>query len=142
MKIAISANGRELNATVDPRFGRCQQFLIVDTDTTQYDVLDNPNIAASGGAGIQTAQLLASKDVQAVITGNCGPNAFMTLEAAGIQVFIGATGSIQDSVEQYKQGKLQSASQANVAGHFGDQQRGMGQGQGQGRGRGRGRGRQ
>jgi predicted Fe-Mo cluster-binding NifX family protein len=109
---------------------------MIDTDTLQYDVLDNPNIAASGGAGIQTAQLLASQDIQAVITGNCGPNAFMTLEAADIQVFVGASGSIQTVVEQYKQGQLQAASQANVAGHFGDQ-RGIGQGRGGGMGRGR-----
>ncbi len=137
MKVAVSANGREIDTPVDPRFGRCQQFLIVDTDTMQYEVLDNPNITASGGAGIQTAQFLASQNIQAVITGNCGPNAFMTLEAVDIiEVFVGASGSIQDAVEQYKNGQLQAASQANVAGHFGDQ-RGMGPGQGRGMGRGR-----
>ena len=134
MKIAVSANGTDLNAAVDPRFGRCRQFLTIDTDTLDYEVLENKNMTASGGAGIQTAQLLASQEIQAVITGNCGPNAFMTLEAAGIPVFVGASGSIQSAVEQYKQGKLQAASQANVGGHFGDQS-GIGQGRGMGKGR-------
>lgn len=120
MKVAVSANGHDLSAHVDPRFGRCKQFLTIDTDTLQYEVLENSNTSASGGAGIQTAQLLASQNIQAVITGNCGPNAFKTLEAADIQVFVGASGTIQDAVEQYTQGKLQAASQANVAGHFGD----------------------
>ncbi len=141
MKVAVSANGRDFNAAVEPRFGRCQQFVIIDTESMQCEILDNPNVVASGGAGIQTAQLLASKDVQAIITGNCGPNAFMTLEAAGIQVFIGATGTVQDSVEQYKHGQLQSASQANVSGHFGDNRTpGQGRGRGMGSGMGRGRG--
>jgi len=139
MKIAVSASGREINSPVEPRFGRCQQFLIIDPESMEYEVLDNPNMAASGGAGIQTAQLLASHSVQAVITGNCGPNAFMTLEAAEIQVFTGASGSIQEAVERYNKKQLQAASQANVAGHFGDHHGG---GAGQGRGMGRGHGRE
>ncbi len=139
MKIAVSASGREINSPIEPRFGRCQQFLIIDPESMEYEVLDNPNMAASGGAGIQTAQLLASHSVQAVITGNCGPNAFMTLEAAEIQVFTGASGSIQEAVERYNNKQLQAASQANVAGHFGDHHGG---GAGQGRGMGRGHGRE
>ena len=81
-----------MNALVDPRLERAWQFLLVDTESMEFDVLDNPNVGAMGGAGIQTAQLLASNGVQAVITGNCGPNAFTTLNAAGIQVYIGASG--------------------------------------------------
>jgi predicted Fe-Mo cluster-binding NifX family protein len=142
MKVAVSASGKDLNATVDPRFGRCLQFMIVETETMQFEVLENPNIAAAGGVGIQSAQLLANKDVQVVLTGNCGPNAFATLQAAGIEVFIGVSGTLQAAIEQYKNGQLQAAAQPNVAGHFGDRQ-GMGRGGGMGRdgGRGRGKGR-
>ena len=141
MKVAVSAQGNDLNALVDPRLGRAQQFLLVDTESMEFEPLDNPNIGAMGGAGIQTAQLLASNGVQAVITGNCGPNAFTTLNAAGIQVYIGASGTVQQALERYKQGQLQLASQPNVGGHFGDP-RGAGKGGGMGRGRGQGRGRQ
>jgi predicted Fe-Mo cluster-binding NifX family protein len=119
MKVAISAQGNDLNATVDPRMGRAQQFLIVDTESLAYEALDNPNVGAAGGAGIQTAQFLASKGVQAVITGNCGPNAFATFQAARIQVYIGASGTIHHALEQYKKGQLQLATQPNVSGHFG-----------------------
>ena len=132
MKVAVSASGKDLEAAVEPRFGRCLQFIIVDTETMQFEVLENPNVAAAGGVVIQSAQLLANKDVQVVLTGNCGPNAFATLQAAGIEVFTGVSGTIQTAIEQYKNGQLQAASQPNVAGHFGDS-RGMGHGAGWGR---------
>jgi predicted Fe-Mo cluster-binding NifX family protein len=138
MKIAISAQGKDMNAPVDPRMGRAQQFLLIDTESMDYEVLENPNIGASGGAGIQTAQLLVSKGIEAVITGNCGPNAFTTLQAAGVKVYTGASGTIQQALEQYKHDQLQLANQPNVGGHFGDP--GFGRGQGRGRGMGRGRG--
>ena len=140
MKVAISAQGKDMNAAVDPRMGRCQQFIIVDTDSMEFKVLDNPNVGAMGGAGIQTAQLLASKDIQAVITGNCGPNAFATLHAAGVEVYIGASGTVQQALEQYKNGQLRAATRPNVGGHFGaGGRRGMGMGAGRGGGMGRGR---
>ena len=140
MKIALSAQGNDLNAAVDPRFGRCAQFILVDPETMQFEVLDNPNLAAAGGVGIQSAQLLANKDVQVVLTGNCGPNAFATLQAAGIEVFIGVSGTIQTAIDQYKSGQLQASNQPNVGGHFGDPQ-GMGRGSGMGRGGDRSQGR-
>jgi predicted Fe-Mo cluster-binding NifX family protein len=92
------------------------------------------------GAGIQTAQLLASQDIQAVITENCGPNAFATFKAADIDVYIGASGTVQHALEQYKNGQLRVANQPNVAGHFGTgggRDRGIGAGRGGGMGRGR-----
>jgi predicted Fe-Mo cluster-binding NifX family protein len=142
MKVAVSAQGKDMNAPIDPRMGRAQQFLIIDMESMAYEVLDNPNVGAMGGAGIQTAQLLASNGVQAVITGNCGPNAFTTLHTAGIQIYIGASGTIQQVLEQYKNGQLQLANQANVGGHFGDPRGTGGRGRGRGSGRGQGPGRQ
>jgi predicted Fe-Mo cluster-binding NifX family protein len=140
MKIALSAQGNDLHAAVDPRFGRCAHFILVDPETMQFEVLDNPNLAAAGGVGIQSAQFLANKDVHVVLTGNCGPNAFATLQAAGIDVVIGVSGTIQTAIDQYKSGQLQATSQPNVGGHFGNRQ-GMGRGSGMGRGGGRGQGR-
>ena len=115
MKVAVSAMGKDLNAAVDPRFGRCQQFVIVDTETMQFEVLENPNVTASGGAGIQTAQWLSGQGVQAVLSGNCGPNAFATLQAADIQVFVGVTGTVRTAIEQYKTGQLQASLFETVA---------------------------
>ena len=80
MKICITSEGNTLGSKVDCRFGRCQYFIIVDTETFEFEVIKNPNLESMGGAGIQSAQLVASKRVKAVLTGNVGPNAFQTLQ--------------------------------------------------------------
>ena len=127
MKIAVSSTGTDLNAQVDPRFGRCQYFIVVDLDTLEFEVLENSGAMSGGGAGIATGQFIAGKGVGAILTGNCGPNAFNVLEAAGIKVMTGVSGTVQDAVERYKSGKYQASSQANVAPHSG-----MGRGGGMG----------
>jgi predicted Fe-Mo cluster-binding NifX family protein len=133
--IAISATAPDLDAEVDPRFGRCQYFIIVDPDTMQFEAVDNSSAMASGGAGISAGQMIAGKGVQAVLTGNCGPNAYQVLSAAGIQVITGVSGKVKDAIQAYKSGQSQASSQPNVAAHFG-----MGGGGGRGMGRGRGMG--
>ena len=127
MKIAISSQGTDLSAQVDPRFGRCQYFIVVDPETMQFEALENTNMMSGGGAGISSAQMMADKEVQAVLTGNCGPNAYETLSAAGIQIITGVSGTVQDAVNGYKAGQFQATSQATVEAHFG---MGMGGGTG------------
>ena len=143
MRIAISATGPTLDADVDSRFGRCQYFIIVDLETTEFEAVENSSAMASGGAGISTAQMIASKGIQAVLTGNCGPNAYQVLSAAGIQIISGVSGKVKDAIQGYKSGQFQSSSQPNVADHFGvgdDTGRGGGMGMGRGMGRGMGMG--
>ena len=137
MRIAISATGTDLAAQVDPRFGRCQYFIIVDLETMQFEALENTNMMAGGGAGIATAQMIANKGVQVVLTGNCGPNAYQTLSAAGVQVISGVSGTVQEAIEGFKAGQFQATSQPSVGAHFG---MGMGPGMGVGGGMGMGRG--
>jgi predicted Fe-Mo cluster-binding NifX family protein len=139
MKIAVSAAAPSLDAEVDPRFGRCQYFIIVDAETMEFETLDNSNAMASGGAGISTAQMIAEKGVEVVLTGNCGPNAYQTLSAAEIKVVTGVGGKIKDAVEAYKAGKLQANPQPSVSSHYG-MGAGMGMGRSMGRGMGRGMG--
>lgn len=119
MRIAISATGTSLDAEVDPRFGRCRHFVVADTETMEFEALENTSQAASGGAGIASAQVVAGKDVKAVLTGNCGPNAYQTLEAAGIQVITGVSGTVRDAIEGYKAGRFEAASGPTVAAHHG-----------------------
>ena len=119
MKIAVTAKGKTIDGQVDPRFGRCPYFLIVETETMDVEPIDNPNLSAGGGAGIQSAQLMAEHDVKVVLTGNCGPNAYRTLNAADIEVIVGAGGSVRQAVEQFKSGTLNSAQKPNVDSHFG-----------------------
>ena len=136
MRIAISATGLDLDAEVDPRFGRCQYFIIVDPETMQFEAIENSSAMASGGAGISAAQMITGKGVEAVLTGNCGPNAYQVLSAAGIKVITGVAGKVEDAIEGYKSGKYQPSSQPNVAPNFGA---GLGRGGGRGMGRRMGR---
>ena len=128
MRIAISAIQPSLDGDVDPRFGRCQHFIIVDPETMEFEALENPNVGAMG-AGIATAQFVTSKGVEAIITGSLGPNAFQVLAAAGIEMFTGITGKIRDALQAYNSGKLRATQQATVGPYFG-MGRGMGRGPG------------
>jgi len=119
MKLAVTAKGTTLESQVDPRFGRCAAFIIVETDDMSFEAVDNSSAAAGGGAGIQAAQQIAEKGAEILLTGNCGPNAFKTLEAAGIKVAIGVSGSIKEAVEQYKNGVTELTGGANVKSHNG-----------------------
>ena len=160
MKIAVTAAGATLEATLDPRFGRCPYFLIVETDDLSFEAVANPNVSRDSGAGIQAARLVADKGARLVVTGNCGPNAYQTLSAAGLGVIMGCSGTVGDVVDNFKAGRYSAAGQPNVASHFGVEPSldvsdspspglqpppgftpGMGMGRGQGAGIGRGRGR-
>ncbi|MEW6359568.1 MAG: NifB/NifX family molybdenum-iron cluster-binding protein [Planctomycetota bacterium] len=119
MKIAVTATGPTLEAAVDPRFGRCQFFVIVETDDMSIEAVRNENVMAGGGAGIQSAKLVAEKGAQIVLTGNCGPNAFSALQAADIPVCVGVGGTVKEAVEAYQTGQIAPTGNANVQSHFG-----------------------
>jgi predicted Fe-Mo cluster-binding NifX family protein len=119
MKIVISANGPDLEAQVDPRFGRAPYFILIDPDTLEFEAVTNrQNLQAAQGAGIQAAALVARHRPQAVITGHCGPKAYHTLVAAGIPVVLGVEGSVRQAVQQYQQGRLKPAQGPNVESHW------------------------
>lgn len=119
MKVAVTSQGPDLAGEVDPRFGRAKFFVVVDTDTGEFTTHDNTqNLNAVQGAGIQAAQNVVSLGVDAVITGNVGPKAFTALQAGDVKPYIGATGSVGEAVEQFKDGRLECVSKPNVEGHW------------------------
>ena len=145
MKIAVSSSGKDLDSQIDPRFGRCAYFIIAETDDMSFEAFDNESIALGGGAGIQSAQFIASRGAVVVMTGNCGPNAVQTLSAANVRIFVGQSGTVRESIEKYVRGDIKSTSKPNVADHYGmgggaGMGRGMGRGMGMGKGMGGGRG--
>jgi predicted Fe-Mo cluster-binding NifX family protein len=119
MRICITAEGKTLDAQVDPRFGRCQNFIFFDTDTGSFEVQENMNAQFQGGAGIQSAQLVSLKGAKAVLTGNVGPNAFETLSKAGIAIYTDVSGTIQEAIAAYKSGKLKIILNPSVDSKFG-----------------------
>ena len=142
MKIAVSATSGSLDAQIDPRFGRCQYFVITDTETMNYEALQNTGRGSPHGAGIQAGQTIADQGVQAILTGSVGPNAFQVLSSAGIQVITGVSGTVREAVEKFKSGQLRETTTPTSPMHFGaGRGGGLGRGRGGGRGGGRGAGR-
>lgn len=128
MKIAVSSTGDTVDSQIDPRFGRCGTFLIVDTETMSAEPVMNDSLSAAHGAGIGVAQKVASLGVKVVITGHVGPNAHMALSGAGVEIYTVQEGTVKEAVELLKKGELAKVGSPTVGGHFG-----------QGRGRGRSR---
>jgi len=118
-KVAVTCSGHSLDAEVDPRFGRCPAILIVETDQSTFDVVDNTGSTQSGGAGIETARLVAERGVRAVLTGSCGPNAHRTLTAAGIEVYTGCRGTVTEALADLAAGRLERAQAPNAESHSG-----------------------
>ena len=147
MKIAISSMGRDLSSMLDVRFGRCSYFIIYDTEGGQVKVIENSGQMSSGGAGTAAAQLILDEDVEAVITGSMGPNAFSLFKNSDIKVYRSGSIEMEKAVELFKEGKLEEQTKAgpshkgmNVGlGQGGSQ--GMGQSQGRSQGLGQGQGR-
>lgn len=121
MIIAVAAMEKNLMAHVDPRFGRCQYFIIIDPKSMDFETIQNESGSAmggAGGAGIQAAQNLVNEKVNVVITGNIGPNAFQILSKAGIRI-ISASGTVKNVIKQFKKGELKETREPNVINHFG-----------------------
>jgi predicted Fe-Mo cluster-binding NifX family protein len=131
MKIVVTANGMDLDAPASPVFGRCPTYIFVDTETMEFEAVDNPAMSAPGGAGIQAAQFVIAQGAQAVLTGNVGPNAFNVFQAANVPIYLLTGGTVKEAIEAYKAGQLQSTADANVQAHAG---MGMGRGMGMGQG--------
>jgi predicted Fe-Mo cluster-binding NifX family protein len=134
MKIAISATQPNLEGEVEPRFGRCRYFIIVDPETSEFEALENPNVESPSGAGVATGQFVASQGVREVLTGSLGPNAQKILAAAGIKTYTGVSGKIHDILEAYKKGQLRPATESDIGQGRCGGGRGMGRRMGPGAG--------
>lgn len=128
MQVAVSSTGQDLSDPVSPIFGRCPYYLVVDSETLAFEALPNPAVSAAGGAGVQAAQLVVEQDVEVILTGNVGPNAFRVLQAAGVKVYRVADGTVRETVEAFRSGELMPLSEATNSGHFGTRGRGRGRG--------------
>jgi predicted Fe-Mo cluster-binding NifX family protein len=123
MKLAISISNNSLNAAFDPRFGRAAAFCIVDTETGEWESFENPALSASGGAGVQASQFVAEHGAQAVASGAFGPNAFDTLAAAEVEMYLAPGNEVRTAakvLEMFKAGQLTKANAATHEGHHGD----------------------
>jgi predicted Fe-Mo cluster-binding NifX family protein len=116
MKICVTAQGEDLAAAVDPRFGRARFFVIYDDEAETFEAIDNTqNMNAAGGAGVQSATAIAETGCGCVVSGHIGPKAMSVLQAASMKVFIGAEGTVSQALEALARGDLKQVSEADVA---------------------------
>ena len=99
MRVAIPTRGEDLSAEVEQRFGRCPRFLVVDSETMAFSLVDNTAATMGGGAGLVAAQLVIDQGVEAVIAGEVGPKAYDVLERANVKVYARVTGNVRDAIE-------------------------------------------
>lgn len=119
MKIAFTTSGTDLDAPLDPRFGRAPRFLIYDLDANVFELIENAqNLGAAQGAGIQSAETILRAGVDALVTGHCGPKAFRVLSAAGIAIYNCGLETVSAALTAYMAGELQAAESADVEGHW------------------------
>ena len=123
MRMAVSSTGNNLDSQIDPRFGRCSYFLIIETDDMSFEVVNNENIALGGGAGIQAAQSVIEAGAEAVIARRVGPNAFQVLAAAGVKVYESGAASVEEAVAALKTGKLTAVGAPTGPSHAGSRGR-------------------
>ena len=120
MKIAVTSLGETLESPMDQRFGRARYFVLFDTASEKWSAHANTqNLTALQGAGIQAAQTVANLEVDAVLTGHCGPNAFATLTAAGIDVYSASGSTVSAAISEFRSGRLAKAGEADVSAHSG-----------------------
>lgn len=119
MLVAFSTDGGNLDSILDTRFGRCRNFLVLDSSFSDFKVIENSqNLNAAQGAGIQSAQNVIASGAQALVTGHCGPKAFKVLQAAGIPIYLGEEKTIRSLLEDFQNGKLEPLASADVEGHW------------------------
>jgi len=117
MRIAITAQGKELSSKIETRFGQTKWLIAVDTQTGDVSAYNTMVNLGTGILGVQTAQNVVDLDVEIVITGNIGPNAFTVISTSGIKVFL-SQGTIEEALALFKEGKLNEAKVANVPTHW------------------------
>lgn len=118
MKIAITCLGANLEDNLDQRFGRAPYFLLIDSETMNYEVIDESTDKPAGGAGIAAAQNLLDKGAEVIITGQLGPNAYKVLQAAGIDLYQGISASAKDNILAWKEKRLEKITTVGPS-HFG-----------------------
>lgn len=119
MKIAITSVESQLESSIDSRFGRAAGFIIYDIKTDNFNYVNNSqNLNAMQGAGIQAAQTVVNENIDALITGHCGPKAFKVLSASGIKIYTNAKGTVKEIIEKFKNNELEQAFDADVEGHW------------------------
>ena len=114
VKVAVAAKGKTLNSHLDDRFGHCCFFVVVDSESMDFEWIGNPGLEKGDAAGVDASHVLIQKGVDAVVTRNIGHNALVTLRGAGIRIYLGVSGTVRNAIERVNQGELTVAERPTV----------------------------
>ena len=108
MKVAVTTAEKNLEGRIDPRFSRCNYFVIVDLQTGNWEAMPNPRLFWQGRGGRSVAQELSDRKVVCVITGRIGPNALAALQVSGIEVYcIETEETVREALHLYRTKQLE-----------------------------------
>ncbi len=117
MKIAVPAEEKMIESNVSQSFGRTYYFVVADTETLEFEVIDNQAVSSQGGAGIKAAQAVVDSGAGVVVTFHCGQNAADVLKAADIKILKAVPGTVTEMVQKYKAGELAELSEIHPGYH-------------------------
>lgn len=117
MKIAIPSTGKSLDSLANNQFGRSQYFIIFETESSSYNVIDNIGISMQGGAGIKSAQLIVDSGASVLITAHCGQNAADVLKASGVRIIKAVPTTVKNLITFFEDDKLEELTEIHN-GHF------------------------
>ena len=115
MKVAVASSGENLSSKLADRFARAEYFIIYDTESGNYEVVENTT-AEAHGAGPRVVQMIASYGVDAMIVPGMGGNAFSALMAAGIKAYLGKPVSVEENIKMLQNGELEELKAPTRAG--------------------------
>lgn len=101
MKIAFAVSGKDLSSPIDDKFGRAPRFLIFDTGTKSFTVVENAAANDAQGAGIRAAETVVKAGAKALVAGECGPKAAEVLAKAGVKIYPAKPADVKNALALY-----------------------------------------
>ncbi len=120
MKIAVCSKGIELTSLCDERFGRCETFVIFDTETKECFAVDNEAKNEGAGAGGKAVKILSDNKVDVIIAPELGPKASDAIKAFEIEAYRTiANLTVEEQIKNFQDGKLEKFESSSVESHSG-----------------------
>jgi predicted Fe-Mo cluster-binding NifX family protein len=118
MKIAITASTPDIESAVDPRFADGPYFVLVDTNTQEWQAFTNPASHPLGGHGGVAARFVLLQEADAVVSDDYCPHGFAALVGNGVDVYRPAPGmAVRDVLKGVGDGSLERVTVPSRGGH-------------------------
>lgn len=113
MKVCVPTMGLEgLNDIVAQHFGRAPTYTVVDIEANKIETI--PNTGEHMGGTRLPPEFIAEAGAHIMLCSGLGPRAVGMFEEFGIDVFIGASGTVRDAIAAWQNGLLEEATNENA----------------------------